>query len=121
MKNLFQSHATIESISTRADNTIKVVVGTQELPPEGMTMLFRLKGCLGWFLFSENEIEASEVPHEEAKEFKSDKSPSQRLRNTLFVYWNQNIGSIQKNFPEFNGFYDWWIEKKINEIKDKLV
>ena len=112
----FQVASTIESISTRSDNTIKVVVGTQELNPEQATILFGLKGKLGYFLFAENGLTEQDVPDEPAKEFKSDKTPSQRLRAALYVYWEKNTNH-KKQFDEF---YKEWMEKKISEIKEYL-
>ena len=113
---LFQTSSIVESISTRADGTLKVVFGTQELTPEQATILFGLRGKQGWLLFSENSIETKDVPEEQAVEFKGDKSPSQRLRNTLYVYW-ENCTNKSKTFKTW---YDEWYEKKINEVKDYL-
>lgn len=115
-KQKFQVASTIESIATRADNTIKVVVGTQELSPEQSTLLFELKGKLGYFLFAENGITEKDIPEEPAQEFKSDKSPSQRLRSALYVYWDKNTNRKKV----FNDFYKEWMEKKISEIKEYL-
>ena len=112
----FQVSSVIESVATRVDNTIKIVVSTQELSPEQSTSLFALKGKQGWLLFSENEIKEMDIPDVNAPEFKADKSPSQRLRNTLYVYWESNT---DKSKP-FEGWYRDWIEKKIGEIKDYL-
>ena len=50
--------ASIESIATRSDNTIKIVIGTQELPPNEAAILFQIKGSLGWLLFSDEYITA---------------------------------------------------------------
>ena len=113
---LFQTSSQIESISTRADNTLKIVCGTQELTPEQATILFGLKGKQGWLLFSENSIETKDVPEEQAVEFKGDKTGSQRLRNVLYVYWETNTDKKKT----FKTWYDEWIEKKILEIRDYL-
>ena len=43
------------------------------------------------------------------------KSKSQRLRNVLYVYWEQT-GKV----AEFKDFYSTWMEKIIQGIKDKL-
>lgn len=113
---MFQVSSQIESIATRADNTIKLVIGTQELPPDQAVEVFKLKGKQGWLLFSENPIEQEDIPEEPAPEFSTDKSPSRRLRSTLYVYWNE---CTAKN-PDFETFYKQWMEKKINEIKQLL-
>lgn len=112
----FQTSATIESISTRKDRTIKVIVGTQELEPSDSAELMALHNKLGWFMFAENAFTIEDIPKENAPEFKEDKSPSQRLRNTLYVYWDK----CTDKKTTFNNFYDQFIEKKIREIKELL-
>jgi len=111
-----QIPATIEKIATRVDNTISISVSTQELPPEGSAELFALKGKLGWMLFSENKMDEIDVPKEQAPEFKSDKSSSQRLRAVLYIYWKDCTSKTKT----FDTFYKEWMELKINEIKDNL-
>lgn len=112
----FNTASVIESVSTRADGTIKIVIGTQETSPEQMAALFALKGGQGWFLFSENKIQEQDIPEEPSPEFKSDKSPSERLRAVLYVYWQTNTAMKKP----FNTWYKDWIEGKIKEIKDYL-
>lgn len=113
---MFQVSSCVESISTRADNTIKIVIGTSELPANQAVEIFKLKGKQGWTLFSENPLEAKDIPTEPAPEFKSDKTPSQRLRAILYKYWE--LCTSKK--PDFNTFYQSWIEHKIQEVKDLL-
>lgn len=113
---MFQISSCIESISTRADNTIKLVIGTQELPPEQAVEIFKLKGKLGWILFSENPLEAKDIPNEPATEFKNEKSPSQRLRNCLYVWWEKNTNRSKP----FDEVWKEWCNKKCDEIKEYL-
>lgn len=115
-KKIVTLPATIESIATRVDNTIKLVVSTQELPPDEAAMMFELKGKLGYMLFSENHIEEQDIPEEVAPEFKTDKTPSQRLRATLYIWWQQNTAMT----VPFNQFYNDRIEAEINKIKGQL-
>jgi hypothetical protein len=111
-----QLPATIEKITTRADNTIAVTISTQEMTPEASTALFGLKGKLGWLLFAENMATEADVPKEPAPEFKGEKSVSQRIRSCLYLYWSKNTS---KSTP-FDTFYKQWAEHKIQEIKDTL-
>ncbi len=113
---MFQTASQIESISTRRDKTIKIVVGTQELEASAMATLFGLQDKIGWFLFSENEIEKADIPEEPSPEFKTDKSPSKQLRDILWHYWDKNTS----HKPDFETFYRLWIQKKIKEIQDTL-
>jgi len=116
MKQLFQTSSVIESVSTRHDGTLKVVIGTQECSPEQMATLFGLKSKQGWMLFSENEISMSDVPKESAPEFKQQKSLSARLYAILFVYWN----SCTDKKVDFEKWREVWVNRKIDEIKELL-
>lgn len=115
---MFQAPSTINKISTLADSTIRIVVDCQELPPEQMAEIFRLKGKLGFFLFKENEIQIEDVPEEEA-EFEDQKSLSQRLRNALYVFWKKRNeeGKVNQDFEEFR---KKWYERKIKQIIDNI-
>jgi hypothetical protein len=67
--------------------------------------------------------EGSEVTKEEVEiidemdiELGSNKTPSQRLRNTLYVNFEQN----PQGFTEFREFYKYQMEKIITHYKNKL-
>lgn len=113
---MFQTSATIENISTRVDKTLKITISTQELSPEEASLLMGLHQKMGWFLFKENPVTTEEVPDEPAPEFKTDKSPSRRLRACLFVFWEKNTDKSQN----FQQFYENWMDKKCEEIKNYL-
>ena len=113
---IFQVSSIIEQIKSLADGSWQLKFSTQELSPEQVASVAELKGKLGWFMFSENTFNESDIPKEQAPEFKDEKSPSQRLRNTLFVYWKENT----KQDKTFEVWRNEWIEKKIAEIKKYL-
>ena len=113
---IFQVSSIIEQIKSLADNTWQLKVSTQELTPEQVASVAQLKGKQGWFLFSENTFNESDIPKEQAPEFRDDKSPSQRLRNVLFVYWKENT----KHEKTFEVWKNEWYEKKIEEVKKYL-
>jgi hypothetical protein len=117
MDNKFQVNSYIQKISTLVDGGCKLDIITQELDPSEATILFSLKGKQGWFLFKESsfeEVDLKDVP-ETSVEFKSDKTPSQRLRNIIYRYWEQ-----QDSKGEWETFYKRQIELLINKIKDLL-
>lgn len=116
MDNLFQTSAFVEKVQTMADRTLQLRIAVQELPPEDMTKLMSLYGKQGWFLFKENPFEEKELPKETAPEFKQDRSPAERLRACLYVYWDTNTGKKQ----DFDVFWRNWINKKCEEIKATL-
>ena len=101
---------TLESLSTRMDNTIKVTIGTQEVGAEQAASLFALRGKFVKVLLSDSSIEPKEVEAVDTlpiKDESKNKSNSQRLRSTLFILWQQ-LGS--------NGSFDDFYNSKMNEI-----
>lgn len=102
---------------------LRITVDTQEtLTPETMARLFTLKDRLGWFFFAEQQealpdaIETAELPEIALED--GEKSPSQRLRAVLFIYWKQHP---PKDNPDFELFYRRWMERTINAVKEKLL
>ena len=79
----------------------------RELVPEDELKILQLKQQEGWMVFSPSEIKQEDIPEEPIPEFKGDKTPAQRLRSTLYVYWEKNTNK-QKTFDEF---YKSYMEK----------
>ena len=116
---LFQAPAQITKIETMSDGGVRVVVDTQELnDDEELAKLFRLrKGDLGYFLFKGSQITNNDLPDDkEVLEEGDSKTPSQRLRNTLFVYWKD----VKGGKGDFNAYYREQMEKFITLVKEKL-
>lgn len=114
---IVQFSAQIDGIRTLKDGGLKISVDTQELPSDEKALLFGFSNKQIWAVFKETEIKPEEIEIVEPDtEFKSDKTPSQRLRAVLFRYYEQNY-STQKTFEEF---YREIMEKLINQYKDKL-
>lgn len=87
----FQCFADIDGLSTRLDGAVKIVLSTQELNPEAVASLFELRGKSSYVAFVgavPAKVEDIEIPESEP-EFPNEKSPSQRLRNVLFILWEQ--------------------------------
>jgi hypothetical protein len=118
-KELLQLPATIESIASRADGTYKVAVGTQELTDDQALSVVKLNRKMGWFVFKENPLEKADIIDipELTPEFKTDKTPSKRLRGVLYVLWEQKYKS---QGVEFDDFYKKQMEKIITWAKEKL-
>jgi len=113
--------AQIEGIQTRKDNTLKVVLGTQELSPTECGKLFALMNRLCSIGIAPNDLTPKEIETLQQSKLSIDdvpngKSLSQRLRGVLFVYWQQH----ETGFEEFNDFYTDYIKKRITNIKSKL-
>lgn len=99
----FQVPSTISKITTMADKSLRLQVDTQELPKEDKAKVFDLHEELGWFCFSKAEIKEEDIVDlpEIKPEFKDQKSPSQRLRNRLYVYY----ASIHRDTSDFDNWY----------------
>jgi hypothetical protein len=117
----------VETIATRADGSIKVVVGSQELSSDTMTRLFDLRRKTGYVLISTKEISQEQIDAVETStanmEF-SEKTPSQRLRGVLYILWEklqpkENDQGIEK-FVDFDLFYKRKLNEIINHYKKQL-
>jgi hypothetical protein len=94
----------IGTISTTVDKWVKIVLYTPELSPEDMAELFA----------SQKRGVADDIDVDYKQEWKS---PGERMRNVLYVYWDF---AMRKSYPVFMDFYTGWIEKKIDEVKALL-
>ena len=113
--------ATVEKFETRADGTVKLIVGTQQLKGKDAAKLLDLQNKLVTLGIAENEISPSEIQLLQEAKLSSDdvpngKSQSQRLRSVLYIYYEQN----DTGFDEFNAFYNDYTNKIINNVKSKL-
>jgi|TARA_R100000781_G_C4066216_1_gene122881 hypothetical protein len=124
----------VEKISTLADGSLRVHIGTPELSNETMVNLFQLNRKTGYVLLSpypvnedqKNAVEkAAEVVEHESTEF-GNKTPSQRLRAVLYVNWEQsqpkqiNPDSGNIELVEFDLFYKRELNKIVEHYKTKL-
>ena len=116
MKIVFD--ATLEGLSTRMDDTIKVVIGTQEVTAEQGLALLKLRGKFCKVMLSDTAIEQKEIDAVDSlpiKDESNNKSNSQRLRNVLHVYWEQ-----MPNDVTFYDFYNSEMNRIIDHYKGKL-
>jgi hypothetical protein len=113
MKVLFQSY--LDKVSTLKDGSLKVTLHTQELDATDSAALFGLRNQLGWSLLSTNDINEEDIPDEPAKDFREQKSQSQRLRAVLYVYWQQ-----QGSTGSYDQFYQNQMERFIDQVKEQL-
>ena len=118
---MIELKAMVEGIQSRKDNTIKVILGTQELKPSDGGKLLALNNKLCSIGIAPNDLTPDEIKTlQESKlsieDVPNGKSLSQRLRGALYVYFTQN----DTGFNEFNDFYSDYMEKKINQVKSKL-
>lgn len=99
---------------------VRLTVDTQEtLTPEQKSELFDLYESVGYFFFLKQAtvtIKTDELPEIHLDQDAGEKSPSQRLRAVLFIYWKQK-GSKD----DFELFYRRWMERCIDQIKQQLL
>ena len=82
--------AILSNVSTRKDGSLRLSYETQELNAQDAIALLDMRNRIGWLLFAADELSESDIPSEAIdKELDGEKSPSQRLRSVLFVYWKQ--------------------------------
>lgn len=109
--------AQIDSIRTLKDKSLKITLESQELTPQVKAELMSYDGLLKVLISDtniQNEI-ISEVDNLDL-EVGEKRSPSERLRNVLYILWEQN----PSGYDDFNLFYRNRMERIINQIKDKL-
>lgn len=110
---MLQVPAILTGISTKADGGASLRFSTNEITDEDFLSLKMHHNKFGFLLFKENPFKAEDIPKENAED--KTKTPSKRLRNTLFVLWTQ-LGSQ----GSFETFYAERMEKLISFVKEKL-
>jgi hypothetical protein len=114
--DFLQFPATVSKVETKTDY-IRLWLDTQVLEPDDMAKIFKFHQnlahvAIGALPVSLDQIEIPEIE----TEFKQDKTPSQRLRNTLFVVWE-----AQGKQGTFDDFYKKKIETLIIYLKEKYL
>lgn len=105
----------IDKVTAKKDGTIQIALGTQELNPEEAAHIFSFRGKQIWTAMSEAPVSHEDLDIPERLIESTDKSPSQRLRNTLYVLWSQGDKK-----EDADTHYRKNMEKIIDHIKDKL-
>jgi hypothetical protein len=111
--------ATIENITTRKDNTVKIVIGTQELSQGKAGEVFNMMNKLAAvYISAKDTINQNEIDQVDKidPELES-KSQSKRIRNTLFVLFQQG----NEGFKDFDSYYKSKTEKYIEHLKSKIL
>lgn len=105
--------ACLDDYKERKDGSSRVTFDSRELTEEEVLILRRFRNSEGWLLFSENEIDSTDIPDEDAE--LDTKTPAQRLRAVLFVRWKA-LGEPDT----FRIYYEKAVEHFINSVKEKL-
>lgn len=109
----------IEGLKTRQDGSVVLSFATQELEPDTAGRLFQFRNKYVKSLFSDNGITKLEEELTDAAEIadgRKSKTPSQRMRNVLFLVHTSNGGTKD----DFNKFYASEMERIIEHYKQKI-
>ena len=115
-------------MSTLADGSLRVYIGTPELSNETMVSVFSLIKKPGFVLISANAINQDKIDAVEKAttnaEF-SEKTPSQRMRGVLYKLWEKTQpktmnGDGVMEYVDFDLFYKRQMNKIIDHFKTKL-
>lgn len=112
----FQIPATLEGVTALKDGGMSVRFHTNEISDEEKVLLMRYFQKFGWLLFSEDEQSEDELELENIRKDTGGKTPSQRLRATIYVAYQQS-GRIDLTFEQF---YARRMEQHINYEKQNL-
>ena len=111
--NKIQLDLIINSIRSRKDGSLGMSVETPELTTEEKVALMELQGVyLTTLLLPKDTPNAPTIKVDTEL---NTKTPSQRLRATLFVLWKQKGEQGQ-----FESFYNLYMEKIIDRLKSEL-
>lgn len=105
--------AYLTGFSSKSDGSASIRFATNELGAGDFAILKENLNDFGWLVFNNNPIQPTDVPTELAED--KDKTPSKRLRATLYILWKQ-----RGEQGDFEAFYRAQVEKVIEHIKSKL-
>jgi hypothetical protein len=127
-KNTIVFEGGIDGIRTMADNTVRVNVGTPELSPDVVGHMYSMLKQPGYVVISTMPISQKQIDAVESatidREFE-EKTPSQRLRNVLYVLWEQQQPKETNSqgvttYIDFDLYYKRKMNELITFIKNKL-
>lgn len=110
----FNAPAIIEGVSPLKDGGMSIRLHTNEMTNEEKSAVMEFYQKFGWLVFSEQED--PDVPDELIRRDTGGKTPSQRLRNTIYVAYQQS-GQTDVTFEQY---YARAMERHINFEKQNL-
>lgn len=108
-----ETNLIITGIRSKVDGSLGISATTPELTLEEKAVFMRIQGVNLIALFT--PLDEKDAPKYIVDKELETKTPSNRLRNVLFVLWEQ-----EGSKGEFNDFYRRWVEKFIELIKERL-
>lgn len=115
--NTIQTPAHLVGITPLKDGALSLRFYTQEMTAKEKLLTLEYFQRFGWLLFKEDEKDFTDIDVPKGDSgMKEDKSPQQRLRSVLYVFWEK----FKKDDITFEEFYKREIERQISAIKEKL-
>jgi len=114
---MIQFPVLLDDIKMNKDRSLTIKLETREVSSEEIKQVAELRGLECWVGLSDVTINKLDIP-DEIVEFKGEKSLSERLRNSLYVYWDK-VEKDKKANP-FESFRKIKMEQFINAVKDKI-
>ncbi len=113
---IIQFSAQIDSVTAKKDKTLSIKFGTQELSPDEMAKIFEHQGNQIWLAIAETVLTKEDLDIPEVVNDMDKKTPSQRLRDRMAVYYKQT----KNNFEGFDEWYKIALDKIGQKYLDKL-
>lgn len=104
----------IAGLSTKVDGSVKIVLETQELPTEQAGQLYGMRNMLAWAVIAPEATESIVLPKETPDPAMNVKTPSQRLRARMFVYFKEKGISQDLDF-------DLWYKAELERIGQRYL
>lgn len=107
----------VDRITTLKDRSVNITLNTSELTPSRAGDIFQLMNSLASVYICPSEITSRELAQVDSIEPElPGKSPSQRMRNVLYLLWKQD----NEGYSGFDFYYRDKLEKYITELKNNL-
>lgn len=104
---IIQFSAQIESAKANNDRTLSLKVDTQELSSKDTAQIFSMFQKQVWIGIAETEISKEQLNVPEVVNEMDKKSPSQRLRDRMYVYFKEK---------KIEGIFDEWYIKSLDKM-----
>lgn len=111
---MIQFASILDSLKMNKDMSLTIKLETREMTSEEVGKVADMANKEIWVGMSEVIINKLDIP-EEIVEFKGQKTPSQRLRNTLYILW-EKTGKT----GDFETYRNIQMDKIINYLKEKI-
>jgi len=110
-----QFSAQINKAEANEDRTLKLKIDTQELSPEDTAVIFSFFQKQIWIDMAETSITQEQLNIPEVIDELEEKTPSERLRDRMFVYHKEKKVQVK-----FNDWYKGQMDKIGQNYLDKL-